>query len=48
MSNTGDTLLAFLVGATVGGVAALLMAPEKGEKTRKKLKKEIKGLRKSG
>lgn len=48
MSSTGDTLLAFLVGATIGGVAALLLAPEKGEKTRKKLKKQFKNLQKAG
>ena len=48
MSNTSDTLLAFLVGATVGGIAALLLAPEKGEVTRKKIQKGFGELQKKG
>lgn len=48
MSNTSDTLLAFLVGATVGGIAALLLAPEKGEVTRKKIKEGFNELQKRG
>ncbi len=38
MSRKQDTLLAFLVGAAVGSVAALLLAPEKGEVTRRRLR----------
>lgn len=38
MSRTSDTLLAFLVGAVAGGVAALLLAPDKGSETRRKLR----------
>ena len=48
MSSSSDTLLAFLVGATMGGVAALLLAPDKGEVTRKKLNKGIAELQKRG
>jgi len=48
MSNTSDTLLAFLVGATVGGIAALLLAPDKGEVTRKKIQKGFGELQKRG
>lgn len=35
--NTGKTILAFIAGAAAGAAAALLMAPESGEKTRDKL-----------
>lgn len=38
MSRKQDTVLAFLVGAAVGGAAALLLAPEKGEVTRRRLR----------
>ncbi|RPJ47362.1 MAG: YtxH domain-containing protein [Candidatus Latescibacterota bacterium] len=31
-------LWAFVLGAAVGGVAALLMAPDKGENTRRRIK----------
>jgi gas vesicle protein len=48
MSNTSDTLLAFLVGATVGGIAALLLAPDKGEVTRKKIQKTFHDLQERG
>jgi gas vesicle protein len=48
MSNSSDTLLAFLVGATMGGIAALLLAPEKGEVTRKKIKKSVAELQERG
>ena len=37
MSRTRDTLLAFLIGAVAGGVAGILLAPEKGSETRRKL-----------
>lgn len=33
----GSVLLAFLGGAVVGGVAALLFAPRSGEQTRKRI-----------
>jgi gas vesicle protein len=35
--GAGTVLFAFLAGATVGGVVALLFAPQSGEKTRQKL-----------
>ncbi len=37
---------ALLVGAVAGGVAGLLLAPAKGEKTRKKLNKQAERARK--
>lgn len=42
MSDRGDaTLKSFILGTLVGAVAGLLLAPEEGEKIRKKLKREI-------
>jgi gas vesicle protein len=38
MSKTSDTLLAFLIGAVAGGVAGILLAPDKGSETRRKLR----------
>jgi len=35
--GAGTVLFAFLAGAAVGGVVALLFAPESGNKTRQKL-----------
>jgi gas vesicle protein len=37
-NNTGNTLLAILAGAAIGAVAGILMAPDKGSKTREKIK----------
>ena len=37
-NNTGNTLLALLAGAAIGAVAGILMAPDKGSKTREKIK----------
>jgi len=48
MSSTSDTLLAFLLGAAVGGAAGLLLAPNTGPTTRKKLKKGIAELQDRG
>ena len=42
MANKGTGLIALLAGAAVGAAAALLYAPESGEKTRKKLSKQAK------
>jgi len=40
MSNdSGSILLAILTGAIIGAGAGILYAPDKGEKTRKKIKK---------
>jgi gas vesicle protein len=38
MDRTGDSMLAFLLGAIAGGVAALLLAPASGEETRRRLR----------
>ncbi len=38
MSKSTDTALAFLLGAVAGGVIALLLAPDKGEVTRRKIR----------
>jgi gas vesicle protein len=38
MSKSTDTALAFLLGAVAGGAIALLLAPEKGEVTRRKIR----------
>jgi gas vesicle protein len=40
MNNSGKIFLAALTGAVAGGVAGVLLAPESGEETRKKLSKE--------
>ena len=37
-NNTGNTLLALLAGAAVGAGIGILFAPDKGSKTRKKIK----------
>ncbi|MEO6314998.1 MAG: YtxH domain-containing protein [Chitinophagaceae bacterium] len=39
MANT-KTLLGFLAGAAVGALAGILLAPEKGSDTRKKISKK--------
>jgi len=36
-----DTLFAFIGGAIVGAAAALLLAPESGEETRKKIRESV-------
>ena len=42
--ETSNVMVAFLLGAVAGSVAALLLAPASGEETRKKL---AEGLRKA-
>lgn len=37
MSRSTDTTLAFFMGAVMGGIVALLLAPEKGEVTRRRI-----------
>lgn len=37
-NNAGNTLLALLAGAAIGVVAGILLAPDKGSKTREKIK----------
>src|SRR5579872_407330 len=39
-TRTGDRAAFFLLGAAIGGAAALLMAPESGARTRKKLRRQ--------
>jgi gas vesicle protein len=39
MDSTEKILIAFLAGATAGALSALLLAPDTGENTRKKLNK---------
>ena len=38
-NNTGNTLIALLVGAAIGAGVGILFAPDKGSNTRKKVKK---------
>jgi gas vesicle protein len=40
MNRSEKTFLAFLVGAAAGVAAGFLFAPEKGEKTRRKLSRK--------
>jgi gas vesicle protein len=39
MDNTGKVITALLIGAAAGAMAGLLLAPESGTKTRRKLSK---------
>ena len=38
MSRKANTLMAFMLGAAAGSITALLLAPEKGEVTRRRLR----------
>jgi len=38
MAHGRETALAFLLGVVAGGVTALLLAPDRGEETRRKLR----------
>ncbi|PRP67758.1 YtxH domain-containing protein [Nonlabens agnitus] len=42
MAKSGNAIIALAAGAAIGAVAALLYAPDSGEKTRKKLTKQAK------
>jgi gas vesicle protein len=44
MNTTAKVLSGFLAGAAIGTIAGILIAPDKGENTRKKLKDESKHL----
>lgn len=48
MNKHGETAFAFLAGAATGAIAALLLAPEKGEVSRKRLKEGAEDLYKKG
>ncbi len=48
MSKAQNVTAAFALGAVAGGVAALLLAPEKGHMTRKQLKNGAAKLMKRG
>ncbi len=48
MSGKGESFFAGVVlGATVGAVTALLLAPDKGKRTRKKLNRKVRELNES-
>ena len=40
MSKSSNVLAAFVIGAAVGAAVGLLLAPEKGSETRRKLRDE--------
>lgn len=45
MKNNSNTLLALLVGGTIGAVIGVLYAPEKGSETRKKIADQAKNTK---
>ncbi|MEK6481610.1 YtxH domain-containing protein [Catalinimonas sp. 4WD22] len=44
MDNSGKVISALLIGAAAGAIAGLLLAPESGDKTRRKLNKSAKNM----
>nr|WP_321358085.1 YtxH domain-containing protein [uncultured Draconibacterium sp.] len=42
MSKTTNVLVGFIAGAAAGTITGILVAPDKGVKTRKKINKQIK------
>lgn len=47
-NNSGETILAFLLGAVAGAAAGLLLAPAAGKQTRRKLKELVREGREKG
>ncbi|MEJ2003416.1 MAG: YtxH domain-containing protein [Cyclobacteriaceae bacterium] len=45
--NSGNTMLAFLIGAAAGGLAGVLFAPDKGSNTRDRLSYRLHTYRKT-
>ncbi|HSB55515.1 MAG TPA: YtxH domain-containing protein [Gemmatimonadales bacterium] len=43
--STGSFLAGIVIGAAVGAGVALLLAPESGERTRRAIRKRVRGLR---
>ena len=48
MSNKSDNIVAFIIGAAVGAVAGILLAPDSGANTRRKIKDKMTDLRDKG
>lgn len=46
MAKSGTTILALLTGAAIGAGVGILYAPDRGDKTRKKIQKDVKKARK--
>jgi gas vesicle protein len=44
MANKGDNLVVLVVGLAIGALAGVLLAPDKGENTRKKIADSTKDL----
>ena len=45
-SSAGKVMTSLVVGSVLGAAVGLLMAPNSGEKTRKKIKSEVRGVQK--